>query len=180
MKKRLDHGFGTPTSFSRAHDCEFEPCVRGTSSRRKRAVTAANRKNDPQPSADARGQRRNFGSWQLAVGSRQSAVGNTPNSARDVTEPLPWPAETSPTSAIFQPRPTHVSTKSYVVGATNRLACRGSTQNLIASRQMRSMPISSNRLTRTYRRKKAIPFGEVSNRGSIRRSPGSCFEPQVL
>ena len=173
MKKRLDHGFGTPTSFSRAHDCEFEPSVRGTSSRRKRAVTAANRKNDPQPSADARGQRRNFGSW-------QSTIGNTRNSARDVTEPLPWPAETSPTSAIFQPRPTHVSTKSYVVGSANRLACRGSTQNLIASRQMRSMPISSNRLTRTYRREKAIPFGEASSRGSIRRSPGSCFEPQVL
>ena len=173
MKKRLDHGFGTPTSFSRAHDCEFEPCVRGTSSRRKRAVTAANRKNDPQPSADARGQRRNFG-------DRQSTIGNTRNSARDVTEPLPWPAETSPTSAIFRPRPTHISTKSCVAGATNRSACRGSTQNLIASRQMRSMPISSNRLTRTYRRKKAIPFGEVSNRGSIRRSPGSCFEPQVL
>ncbi|MDE0911808.1 MAG: c-type cytochrome [Myxococcota bacterium] len=71
MKKRLDHGFGTPTSFSRAHDCEFEPSVRGTSSRRKRAVTAANRKNDPQPSADARGQRRNFGDRQSAVGSRQ-------------------------------------------------------------------------------------------------------------
>jgi len=28
MKKRLDHGFGTPTSYSRAHDCEFEQCVR--------------------------------------------------------------------------------------------------------------------------------------------------------
>jgi hypothetical protein len=27
MKKRLDHGFGTPTSYSRAHDCEFEQSV---------------------------------------------------------------------------------------------------------------------------------------------------------
>ena len=27
MKKRLDHGFGTPTSYSRAHDREFEQSV---------------------------------------------------------------------------------------------------------------------------------------------------------
>ena len=27
MKKRLDHGIGTPTSYSRARVCEFEQCA---------------------------------------------------------------------------------------------------------------------------------------------------------